>query len=189
MSMMMTIRNESSDNFSPIVPHNRLLLIMEVSRKRNRLHSDFNPDELAEARRKENDARPEAYMFRPNHDHEKVRSEIRNIQGVRHAVLASVAMGCIECADIIIEHCDVPLSVLLFVNECLSGYRREVLAYYVKRCNERTQLPFLLAFAQNSTQNSILKHSLYTRDVLRAILMLAAFKIPPLNELSSPLFE
>ncbi len=172
---------------------------MEVSRKRKRLHSASKRQhlrELVEARRKENDARPvmslSAYMFRPNHDHEKVRSEIRNIQGVRHAILASVAMGCLECADIIIEHCNVPLSVLLFVNKCLSGYRREVLDYYVKRCNERTQLPFLLAFGKNSTQDSILKHSLYTRDVLRAILMLAAYKIPellspPLNEPPSPL--
>jgi hypothetical protein len=158
---------------------------MEVSRKRKRLHSASIPDELAEARRKENDARPvlslSAYMFQHNHDHERVGSEIRNIQGVRHVVFSSVAMGCVECADIIIEHCDVPLSVLLFVNQCLSGYRREVLVYYVKRCNERTQLPFLLAFAQNS----ILKHSLYTRDVLRAILMLAAFKIPLLNEITT----
>jgi hypothetical protein len=173
---------------------------MEAARKRHReLRFTPMPDDpevkrqhrmkIDEARRWKNNVREglsvSSYMFQINHDHEQIRLYVRDVQNVRHIVLASVAMGCVECADIIIEHCVVPLSELIFTSQCVSNNlvasltsQRKLLDYYVKRCNERTQLPFLLAFGHNSTQNTILKHSLYTRDVLRAILMLAAFKLP-----------
>lgn len=148
-----------------------------------------NPDarrqhyrELAEASRQKNNLRPglllTAYMCQPNHDHERIRSQVRGTSYVRHMVVASVAMGCIECADIIINNCNVPLSILLFASESVSGKRQQdILDYYVKLKNEHTYLPLLLAFGHNSTQNTILDHSLYTRDVLRAILMLATLKL------------
>lgn len=128
----------------------------------------------------------ESLWKQPTHDHEEIKKywiEFGRSWANSNSDLLNMVVkhynGCKECATIMLNTSMSQHAIISWKKRAVRRNKNTQSNYitFVMTCNEITMLPLLVAMKwDKSPFRKILRHSLYTRDVWRSVLLLATFR-------------